>query len=197
MAMGPDGGVSPPDGLKVQGYLETDPVDLSADHGLDTEQKIVAWVSRPFRVGREGPHLLSAVLDGIVNFEDFYFSTNHQAFYNVGGNVSLEKIIDDGPPQMMPGFPISLSPANANVRETFFLRPQNESQQTVSYRLKIILTLQSNIVNFTQVEGAEEVHGVIDGSYQLGTQSQPFTLQATVSEKRVVAPWLNLLLLDG
>jgi hypothetical protein len=192
MAMGPDSGANPSDGLKVQGYLEAIPVNLSADHGVDAEQKVVVWVSRHFSVDREGQRSLGAVLDGEVEFDDFESGPYHKASYTVYGEVTLEEIAD-GIIQMMPGFPLSLTPSNANVLKNVMLRPENEIQQSVSYQLKITLNLESDIVNFTLADG--EIQGVIDGSFQLGTENLPFTLQATISERRA-APWLHLLLLD-
>lgn len=195
MAKGPDGGVSPPNGLKVQGYLETIPSDLTIDNALDTKQTVQAWVNRRLSVDQEGTYTLNAALSGAVNFIAYYNDPNDQAVYSVEGTVALEEIIDDnGVEVFIPMFTESLSDSDPTLVKGVRLKPQTDAGQTVTYRLRITLTLTSNIVNYDPQP--YQVNRIVDGTYQLGSPSEPFILNATLSPKGNVSSWMNLLLFD-
>ena len=193
MAKGPDGGVSPPNGLKVQGYLETIPSGLNSNHAIDMAQTVIAWVSREFSVDQEGEYLLSSKLKGLVQFDAYDNGPFDYADYTVIGSITLEEIIDDNVFQLS-GFPLFVSETNPSIAKSILLRTQTSGGQAVSYRLKIKLDLQSEIVNFNLVN--QTVSQTIAGTFELGSESAPFTLEAKIRPKGTagVANWMNLLL---
>ncbi len=191
MAKGPDGGISLPNGLMVQGYLETIPSALTDDHALNTEQDVTAWVNRRFSVDREGLYNLRATLTGTVNFDAYNNISNDQAIYGVVGTLSLEEIIDDQ--VFLTVFTKSLSDSEPTFSKNVRLKPQTDSGETITYRLKITLELGSRIANFDPQSGNS--YRAVDGTYRLGSQSEPFILEATLSPG-ASASWMNLLLSD-
>ena len=195
MAKGPDGGVSPPNGLIVQGYLETIPSGLGFEHAVDVNQSVISWVSRNFSVDQEGEYNLSASLRGLVQFDDYDDGAFDRAFYDVSGEIMLEEIID-GDVFALPGFPLALDDLNPTTAEDVPLRTQTNAGQPVSYQLKITLTLQSEIVNYNLATNT--VSRIIDGTFELGSESSPYTLEAKIRPKgqSSVATWMNLLLFD-
>ena len=195
MAKGPDGGLSPPNGLIVQGYLETIPSGLGFEHALDVNQSVTSWVSRNFSVDQEGEYNLSASLRGLVQFDDYDDGAFDRAFYDVSGEILLEEKID-GDVFTLPGFPLALDDLNTTTAEDVPLRTQTSAGQPVSYRLKITLTLQSEIVNYNLATNT--VSRIIDGTFELGSESSPYTLEAKIRPKGQgsVSTWMNLLLFD-
>ena len=176
MAKGTGGPVSPPNGLKVQGYLETIPSGLTMDHAIDTQQNVIAWVTRRFSADQEADYELSVALSGTVNFDGYYNNSQDKALYRLEGEVTLEEIINDSEFYMMPGFPRSLDDLNPTFLRTVQLKSQTEAGEAIIYRLKITLTLESQIVNYDPSQNG--VSRAVDGIYRLGSESSPVTLEA-------------------
>ena len=191
MAKGPDGGVNPTNGLKVQGYLETVPSGLTLGHGVDIDQKVISWVSRKFSVDQAGEYLLSASLKGTIQFNDYENNIFDKALYEVSGEVIIEKLIDD---DIFRIITLDLDEIITTVNETVLLENQTSNGKPVSYRLKTTLHLQGEISNFNL--NANTVSRVLEGAFQLGNESSPFTLEANIRPKAKggVSSWMNLLL---
>ncbi len=179
MAKGTGSVASPPNGLKVQGYLETIPVGLTMDHALDTEQNVISWVSRRFSAEQEAGYDLTAILSGTVEFDNYYSNSLDNAFYIIEGEVTLEEIINDTVFSMMSGFPLSLDDLNPTFLRRVRLRPQTEAGDAITYRLKITLRLESHIVNYDPSQYV--VSRAVEGTFRLGSESSPFTLEATIA----------------
>ena len=190
MAKGPNGGVSPSNGLKVQGYLETVPSGLTLGHGIDINQEVISWVSRKFSVNQSGEYSLSALLNGTVQFNDYENSSNDKALYEVSGEVIIEKIIDS---DIFTILILDLDELDSTVTENVLLENQTNGK-SVSYRLKATLYLQSEIVNYDL--NRNTVSQTIDQTFKLGSETSPFTLEAKIRPKGKggVSSWMNLLL---
>ena len=195
MAKGPDNGDPPPKGLVVQGYIETIASNLTTDNRVDSTQQVTSFVSRRFTVDKDGDYTFSADLSGLVNFAAFDNGDYHKADYTVGGSVALTQTVGTTTTNV-PGFPITLSDTDRSRNITVPLVIQNQSQQNVTYQLTISIQLNNQIVNFDPF--TFQVFGVIDGSFQLGTEAAPFKMAVDVVEgggSRYI-PSLPLLLLD-
>ena len=178
MAKGPDGGVAPPYGLVVQGYLETIATGLTMDNRMDSQQQVASFIGRRFKVDEDGDYTITADLNGLVNFAAFDQGSSNQATYNVSGSVTLTQIIGNSF-TTVPGFPLSLSDTEPSKNITVPLVIMNQSLQNITYQLTISLQLNNHIVNFDQ--GSFQVLRVIDGSYQLGSADSPFKLNARIT----------------
>jgi hypothetical protein len=195
MAKGPDGGVAPPNGLVVQGYVETLASNLTLDNRVDSTQQVTSFVSRRFTVDKDGNYTFVADLSGLVNFAAFENGEYHKASYSVSGSVALTKIVGSDITNVQ-GFPISLSDTQRSKSLTVPLVIQNQSQQNVTYQLTVSIQLNNQIVNFDPF--SFQVFGVIDGSFQLGTAAAPFRMSVEIMEGGGSAyiPSLLPLLLD-
>jgi hypothetical protein len=180
LAKGPDNGVGPPDGLKVQGYLETLPTDLTTDHALETEQSVISWVSRSFSVDQASTFTIAGQLDGVVQFTRYDNGSRDKAVYAVEGRVMLEEVTDATLFVPMPGFPLILDDANPAAEAAALFRTQTDDGKAVSYRLRVTLKLEGAIVNYNQQPYT--IYRAVSGIYRLGTASAPFSLEATISD---------------
>ena len=178
MAKGPDDGVAPPYGLVVQGYLETIATGLTMDNRMDSQQQVVSFVGRRFKVDEDGDYTFTADLTGLINFAAFDQGPNNQATYNVGGSVTLTQIIGNTI-TTVPGFPLSLSDTEPSKNITVPLVIMNQSLKNITYQLTISLQLNNHIINFDSF--TFQVLSVIDGSYQLGSADSPFKLNAQIT----------------
>ena len=185
MAKGPDAGVNPPNGLLVQALSEISPSDFNLSHGVDIVQEVVSWITRRFTVSSDGLYSLSAYFNGLVNFHTFNFGSNYSAAYAVDGTVSLERMIQTGDGidvSMMPGFPLRLGETARNMDAVAFLVTKDARNRAVTYQLKVVLELETRLVNFTPAGWA--VFGPIPSSfYRLGEEVAPMRLGASLVER--------------
>ena len=186
MAKGPENGLGPPGGLKVQGYLETLPTELTTDHALETKQKVISWVSRGFSVDQASTFTIAGSLDGVVQFDRYDNGSRDRAVYAIEGKVMLEEIIDATVFLRMPGFPLTLDDTNPSAEAQVALRTQTSDEKAVSYRLRITLKLESKIANYNQQPYT--IYRALNGIYRLGTAASPFTLEATINETVAASP---------
>ena len=182
MAKGPDNGINPEDGLRVQAYAEVIPVGLGASHGVDVSQQVVSWISRRFTVAKEGDYTLDAYLNGESDFDAFDNGITYQATYAVMGEVTLEELVIVGQQvieiKTVPGFPVELDEDFDSQSIEAHLVVKNEEQQDVTYQLKVVLKLTSRLINFNYGNG--QIQGALAGDYQLADENQPFELVTTV-----------------
>jgi len=185
MAKGPDAGVNPPNGLLVQAFSEILPSDLNLNHGVDIVQEVVSWVTRRFSVDRDGLYSLNAYLNGLVDFNTFNVGSNYRAAYTVGGTVSLERIVQTGGGidiSMMPGFPLHLNDTERNLDAVVVLVAKDDRDRSVSYQLKVVLELESHLVNFTPA-GWAVLGPIPSGFYRLGEEGSPVQLEVSLVER--------------
>lgn len=196
LAKGPDGGVNPPGGLLVEGYLQVLPVGLGDNHAVDAEQKVVSFVSRRFQVDSPQDVTVKAVLDGVVDFDAFTSDPDHYfANYSLAGEVRLEQIVEaENLVGLVPGFPMDLSEMVQKNEITTTLVPTNAKGHEVEYQLIVILTMTSDFQNYDWQNS--RVVGPIAGVYKLGSSDSPIRLRAVLSSTPTAMPWLPLLLLD-
>ena len=172
---------SPADGLVVQAFAETIPTGLDQGQAVDIEQKVQSWVTRLFTVDTAAEHSLELTLEGTTNFDSFNISSMYKAVYSVTAEVSLEQGVDDGSGtknfQTVSGFPILMEFADPNQTLTVPLFPVDVQERPITYRLKVNLTLTSDIVNVNYMTFGTT--GDLSGNYRLGSAAAPITLTAT------------------
>jgi hypothetical protein len=185
MARGPDGGLNPPGGLLVQAFAEISPVGLGEFHGVDIKQDIGSWITRRFSVSSNGVYSLSASLLGSIDFHTFENLDTYKAAYAVGGTVSLEQIVQSGGGMNVtpvPGFPMHLNEITRNLDTVLILRATDEMTRPLSYQLRVVLDLESTLVNF--IPNVWSVHGLIpQASYRLGEEGAPIQLEVLLDER--------------
>ena len=178
MARGPEGGVNPLHGLLVQAFAEVFPVQLGGTHGVDVRQKAVSWITRRFSVDRRGLYAVDARLNGLVNFNVFDNGDTFKASYAVMGTLTLEKMVE-GEVSMLSGFPLTLSEDISSLNTEVELVTRDELDRPVSYQLRVILVLETRLVNFTPMDWV--IPGAIpEASYALGKPDAPMILHAMV-----------------
>jgi len=185
MAKGPDAGVNPPNGLLVQAFSEISPSGLNLNHGVDIVQEVVSWVTRRFSVNADGLYVLNAYLHGLFDFNTFNGGSNYRAAYAAGGTVSLERIVQTGGGMdisMMPGFPLHLNDTERNLDAVAVLVAKDDRNRSVSYQLKVVLELESRLVNFTPA-GWAVLGPIPSGFYRLGRAGSPVQLGASLVER--------------
>lgn len=172
VAKGPDGGVSPPNGLLVQGFSEIVPSGLTVGHGVDIEQKVTSWVTRRFSVNTNGLYRIETNLNGLVNFNDFG-SGVFQGLHSVGGTVELLETLDDwNTIQVVAGFPLSLG---EGTRE---LSAEATLSTNAKYQLKVVLNVETKLINFTLQQG---ITGSLPaGNYKVGEAGSPMAVSAII-----------------
>ena len=177
-AWGPDDVKNPTDGIRVQAYGEILPSGFDSGHGVQVSQGIISFLTRRFSVDTNGVYPLSASLSGLVSFNSFTNSASYNASYSFADtSISLEEIIQISPNEIeiyaLPGFPL---PLNDQIRS----RSVNVNFQTNRiYQLRVVLNLQTNLVNFNFQTGS--VSGPITGSYQIGSANAPLILGVFLS----------------
>lgn len=175
MAKGPAGGVSPPNGLVAQAFTEILPSGLDADHGVDIEQKVLCWVTRRFSVSSDGSYRIDADLNGVVNFDDFGLEPPFQGSHSVEGTVELLETLNNwGSVRVVEGFPFSVNEAARNSTAEAIL------SASAKYQLKIVLNIETNLVNLILGESPTVMGSLPDGSYRVGEVSSPMVLSAII-----------------
>ena len=121
-------------------------------------------------------------LTGLTDFNDFYVSDQYQAFYSLRTEVTLEQIVGTGDQtevERVPGFPVVLDEAKRTATVAVELRPFDDQQRPITYRIKTQLKLNSRIDNFTLIgPQGPVVAGEVNGIYQVGSLQAPFVLKA-------------------
>ena len=195
LAKGPDGGINPENGLTVQAYADIIPDSLDSGNGMDVQQEVVTFIVRKFSVTQNGRYNIRADLSGMIDF-DAFGSGNYFASYDISATAELEQWIKSGDQETIdPTFTLKLE-LDENARRRVAsanLITQNAQQQNVSYRLKVVLNIASNIRNYDFATGA--VLGPISGPYKLGDENSPLKLTAVLSQGGGL-PANPLLLLD-
>jgi hypothetical protein len=170
MAGGPVGGVSPPHGLTVRAYTEILPFELEADHGVDIEQKVVCWVTRRFTVSSNGAYRLEATLNGAVDFSDFGSAVPFLGAHSVEGTVEMLENPDGPQLRTVAVFPLSEAARDCGTEVTL--------QTGATYQLKVVLNINTRLVNFNLLSG---VVGVLPaGDYKVGETGAPMVLNAII-----------------
>jgi hypothetical protein len=185
MARGPSGGVNPQNGLLVQAFTEISPFELNTSHGVDIKQDIASWITRRFSVNSDGLYSLSAALNGVIDFHAFENLDTYRASYSVDGTVSLEQIVQTGGGvsiSPVPGFPLHLNEITRNLDAVLHLRAKDELNRPFSYQLRVVLDLESSLVNFSPYGWI--VHGPIpNGSYRMAEEGAPMQLEVLLVER--------------
>jgi hypothetical protein len=196
--MGPENGTHPPDGLMVQAFLSTLATGLNNQQGVDSDLEAVSRVIRRFAVNQQEKYRVRVELTGLTDFNDFYVSDQYQAFYSIRTEVTLEQIVGTGEQmevERVPGFPVVLDEANRTATVAVELRPFDDQQRPITYRIKTELELNSLIDNFT-LNGLV-VAGDVNGNYQVGSLQAPFVLKALLKPgTSYPGSAINLLLLS-
>ncbi len=195
-AKGPEGGTDPPDGVQVRAFLDTVASGLDSQHGVDIDLKAVSRVIREFEVDQKENYRIRLDLSGLPTFDNFYQSDQHQAYYSMAAEVMLEQIVGSGDEieiEILPGFPVELDEGDRTKTVAVQLRPFDDQQRRITYRIRTELELTSLIVNF-RLQGFVVV-GEINGTYQVGTAQAPIILQALLEPGTNANSAVNLLLL--
>jgi len=174
MAKGPDGGVSPPNGLMVQSFTEILPSGLDADHGVDMEQKVVCWVTRRFSVSSHGLYRIEADLNGMVNFNDFGSGPPFHGFHSVVGTVELLETLNNwGTVRVVDGFPHFVNEGARNFTAEAAL------VTNAQYQFKIVLNIETRLLNYNYA--LNSVEGLLPvGDYKVGEMVFPMVLSAII-----------------
>jgi hypothetical protein len=172
MAKGPEGGISPPSGLLVQAFTEILPSHLGVDHGVDTEQKVVCWVTRRFSAKNSGSYIIEATLDGVVNFNDFGSGFPFLGTHSVGGTVEVIGTLDEWNTIFsVASFP--LSEAHRDGGSEISLETNAE------YELKAVLNIETKVLNYDYK--SRVVAGALPaGDYKVGETGAPMVLSAVI-----------------
>jgi hypothetical protein len=171
MAKGPDGGISPPRGIVVQGFTEILHSDLGADHGVDIEQKVVCWVTRRFSVNSSGSYIIAANLDGVVNFNDFGSAFPFLGTHSVGGTVEVIGTFDE----WLTTFSVASFPLSEVDRDG---DSEVSLETNAEYQFVVVLNIETKLMNFNLQSG---IAGVLPaGDYKVGETGAPMVLNAII-----------------
>jgi len=179
MAMGPENGIDPPDGLMVQAFLSTTAEGLNNQQGVDIDLEAVSRVVRHFEVNQPENYTVRMELAGLADFDEFYVTDQYRAAYTIQTEVRLEQIVGTGDQievQILPGFPVDLDESNRTASVAVQLQAVDGQLRKITYRIKTELILTSRIDNLTLQSWL--VAGDVNGNYNVGTSQTPFTLQA-------------------
>lgn len=176
MAKGPDGAVSPPNGLKLQSFAEIIPSGMTGDHGIDVQQEVVSWVKRRFTVSGSGSYSIGGTLNGVVNFNDFFLGPYFNATHTVVGIVELFESTND------------FSSDVRRVGDSLDLREGARDGNVVvalttgaKYELMIALTIRSKLTNLRGSLDSTVIEGSIPaGESKVGQSGSPLVLETLV-----------------
>ena len=180
-AMGPENGIDPPNGLKVQAFLSTVAEGLNDQQGVDIDLEAVSRVIRRFEVNKQENYTVRMELTGLTDYDEFYTNDQYRAEYSIQTEVRMEQIVGTGDQmvvQTVPGFPVNLDESNRRELVAVQLRPYDDQLRAITYRIKTELKLNSRIDNLTFQSLL--VSGDVNGNYQLGSPQAPFALTATL-----------------
>ena len=178
---GPQNGTDPPYELSAQAFLSTVASALNALQGVDINLLAVSRVIHYLEVDQQEEYSVKVDLSGIVDFDAFNSGEHFQAFYELQTEVKLDQVVGFGEQtqiETLPGFPVKLDESNRTATRTVQLRPVDDENREIRYRIKIEVDLKSRIDNL-QFQGWV-VAGDISGNYQVGSPQAPFILQATI-----------------
>ena len=188
-AKGPAGGQNPENGLTVQAFAEIVPDSMTIDHGVRIDQQVIAFIVRTFSVDQADQYTVRGTLDGVINFDAFKNSDFHQATYKIIAEVELEELanLSNGEIEItrLPGFPLVLAEDTRSLNVQADLVKQNSRQMDVSYRLKVVLRIESLMTNLAESQGSTSIIAPITGTYQLATEDAPLKLSAIIDQEIV------------
>jgi hypothetical protein len=198
MAKGPVGGVTPANGVQVQGYATISIPDMP-DYGVDVEQQVTCYITRRFSVTSQAAYDLSANMSGMVNFELFNDSTTYHALSTLSGSVSIVEYYLSGEElQTLGGEIASISLDNdkrTDTKTSLTFIPKTAENEQVIYEVMAKLTLTTDIRNFS-VMGLQ-VWGPLSGVWELGNAESPMMLTTNLTPSAVPIPGSLLLLFSG
>jgi hypothetical protein len=205
-ALGTGTSSSPPYGLLVKGYAET---NLNGSfnpliHGvlLDTPVRgiaVTSLASRRFSVDAEGEYVLGASIGGVIDFnvfgsrDDSYFSS-----FDLSGKVELEKfLVNEFGTATSLGVvaTFSLDDKNRTIREEVVLVPEIDGEEVV-YQLLVVLQLTTEQQNLVFPSTITSGPDPFVGPFKVGSSANPIELRGFL-QKSGAMPWVPLLLLDG
>ena len=198
---GPQNGTNPPYELSVQAFLSTVASDLNTQQGVDinllsAESRVIHF----FEVNRKQEYSVKLELSGLVDFDAFDSGDNYQASYELKTEVKVDQVIGSGEQTQidtLPGFPVKLNESNRTATRTIQLRPVDDQNRAITYRIQVELKMNCRIDNFDF--RTENVEGNISGDYQVGSPQAPFILKATLKPGTgdTSASAVNMLLLSN
>ena len=173
------GGSSLSNGLQVQGYAQIVRGSLTIDHGVGVSQDVVSYVTRRFQVTADPwrPYNVKANLTGVVDFNDFSYGPSYLGTHSVQGTVELYESLDDFNQDFRTVHSWTVNESVKTINTNVFLRTDANAR----YELKIVLTLESKLVNMVLSSGSIDILGVVpSGNYNIGSGSLPLTLKAEI-----------------
>jgi hypothetical protein len=168
------GGSNLTDGLQVQAFAEIVPDSLTTDHGVDSAQGVVSYVTRRFRVSADPwrPYNVQIDVTGVVSFNDFYYGPSWLGTHSVQGTVEVYESLDDFNQDFRKVYSKTLIGSPATISENLTFRTD------ARYELKIVLALDSKLVNMVLSSGTINIVGAVpSGNYKMGSASTPLALK--------------------
>lgn len=186
-------GSNPTNGVKVSGYTSFS--IGSAAYSVATEQEITSFVSRRFSVTGSEIYDLAGSLSGTANFATIT-GIDYHALKTIGGTINIDEFIMSAGSLTANGTiaTLGVSDANRNGLQSVQFRAVDEFNNPVIYQITAILNMKTDIKNFNLNTFAHT--GDLFGTWNLGSSTQPFSLQATLSSP-VPIPAPLLLFVSG
>lgn len=178
---GPASGSNPTDGLQVRGYTSFS--INNSTYSVDTNQELNSFVARRFTVTHAGTYDLTASLIGTANFTTIgNAATNFHALATIGGTVNIDEFTVVGGELQGLGTiaTLNLSDMNANGLKSVEFRTVTPENNPVIYQITAVLNLKTDIQNVDMI--TYEHTGNLNGTWNLGSLANPFSLQASLSE---------------
>ena len=126
-------------------------------NGVDVGQNVVSYVTRRFRVTTNRFYDVRATLSGVVNFNDFFYSGSYRATHSVKGTVELYESFDDFNQDINLIYSWTLNQSPSAISGNVNLLMSTNAR----YELKIVLTLNSKLVNFYLSGGTPNISGAV------------------------------------
>lgn len=176
VAKGPDGGVSPPNGLLVKAFSEIVPTGLDISHGVSLDQDVISFVTRRFSVSSNGLYRIEGNLNGLVNYNDFSNSTDFQSSHSVGGTIELLEapLGNWDNARGVAGFPLILGEGTRDVSADVTLAAN------AKYQFKVVLKIETRLVNLRLQQTPVVMGSIPAGNYKVGEAGSPMAVSAIV-----------------
>jgi hypothetical protein len=201
---GPSDGMSPENGLMVQGYATIDFNNFDhSNHGLHAEnQGVVSYITRRFTVDETGYYDFDASLMGPISYSG---SFNHSgvdgpyyAEYSFGGNASINAFkIDDGG-NLIPAGEVGSFAWTDEIGEdsaVIQLDPTLDNYDLL-YQLAVVLNIDADLSNVTMESITSRPDGApVFADSEFGRANDPLMVSASVTP--VPIPGSLVLLFSG
>jgi uncharacterized repeat protein (TIGR02543 family) len=165
-------------GVSVQGAAEVRLRNFV--QGADIAQRVTLWMARKFTVDQTDTYSLGASLLGSIDFSAFDSGALYHASYQlVEARVTLDGFTDTYPTQHVFSLDSPIDFGGTNQSDDMEVELSAETEEGID----ILYTLKVSLIFSTDIQNAffEQIMGPLNGTFEVGTESAPLTLSASLS----------------